>query len=56
MRSSRIHLILSVLVFSLLLASPAFANNVKMTYYSRPTGSGIGGGSAFCRLSLRVLH
>jgi hypothetical protein len=32
MRSSRIHIILSVLVFSLLLASPAFADTVSMTY------------------------
>jgi hypothetical protein len=32
MRSSRIHLILSVLVFSLLLASPAFAHTISMTY------------------------
>jgi hypothetical protein len=32
MRISRFHLALSVLVFSLLLASPAFANSVTMTY------------------------
>jgi hypothetical protein len=32
MRLSRFHLVLSVLVFSLLLASPAFANTVTMTY------------------------
>jgi PEP-CTERM motif len=32
MRLSRFHLTLSVLVFSLLLASPAFANSVSMTY------------------------
>lgn len=32
MRLSRTHLMLSVLVFSLLLASPAFANTVSMTY------------------------
>ena len=32
MRLSRFHLTLSVLIFSLLLASPAFANSVSMTY------------------------
>jgi PEP-CTERM motif len=32
MRSRRLHLVLSVLMFSLLLASPAFANTVSMTY------------------------
>jgi hypothetical protein len=32
MRLSRFHIALSVLVFSLLLASPVFANSVKMTY------------------------
>ena len=32
MRSRRLHLALSVLMFSLLLASPAFANTVSMTY------------------------
>jgi hypothetical protein len=32
MRLSRFHLAISVLVFSLLLASPAFANSVQMTY------------------------
>jgi PEP-CTERM motif len=32
MRLSRFHLILSVLIFSLLLASPAFANTVSLTY------------------------
>ncbi len=32
MRFSRSHLVLSVLVFALLLASPAFANSVTMTY------------------------
>jgi hypothetical protein len=32
MRLSRFHLALSILLFSLLLASPAFANSVTMTY------------------------
>lgn len=32
MRLSRFHIALSVLVFSLVLASPAFANTVQMTY------------------------
>lgn len=32
MRLSRFHLALSVLIFSLLLASPAFANTVSLTY------------------------
>jgi hypothetical protein len=46
MRLSRFHLALSVLVFSLLLASPAFANTVQMTYV-QATGSGIGGGGVY---------
>lgn len=46
MRLNRIHLILSVLFFSLLLASPAFANTVKLTYV-QATGSGIGGGGVY---------
>lgn len=46
MRVSRFHLVFSVLFFSLLLASPAFANDVKMTYI-HGTGSGIGGGAVY---------
>jgi hypothetical protein len=46
MRFSRFHIALSVLVFSLLLASPAFANTVKLTYV-QATGSGIGGGGVY---------
>jgi hypothetical protein len=42
MRVSRFHFILSVLVFSLLLASPAFANSVTLTYegHGMPDHSG----------------
>jgi hypothetical protein len=46
MRFTRFHLALSVLVFSLLLASPAFATSVKLTYI-QGTGSGIGGGGVY---------
>jgi hypothetical protein len=46
MRLSRFQLVFSILVFSLLLASPAFANNVQMQYV-QATGSGIGGGGVY---------
>ena len=46
MRLSRFHLSTSVLVLSLLLACPAFANTVSMTYLGG-TGSGIGGGAVY---------
>ena len=46
MRFSRFHIALSVLVLSLLLAGPAFANTVKLTYV-QATGSGIGGGGVY---------
>lgn len=46
MRISRFHLALSILFFSLLLASPAFAGTVKITYI-QGTGSGIGGGAVY---------
>jgi hypothetical protein len=46
MRISRFHLTLSILFFSLLLASPAFAGTVKLTYI-QGTGSGIGGGAVY---------
>ena len=46
MRLNRLHLILSVLVVSLLLASPAFATSVTMKYLGG-TGSGIGGGAVY---------
>src|SRR6266478_4942802 len=46
MRLCRFHLALSVLVFSLLLASSAFAGTVKLTYI-QSTGSGIGGGGVY---------
>jgi hypothetical protein len=46
MRLSRFHLTLSVLVLSLLVASPAFANSVTLTYHGA-TGSGIGGGGVY---------
>lgn len=46
MRSSRAHLALSLLLLSLLLASPAFATSVTMTYLGG-TGSGIGGGAVY---------
>jgi PEP-CTERM motif-containing protein len=46
MRLSRLHIALSVLVFSLLLASPAFANTVQMQYV-QASGSGIGGGGVY---------
>jgi hypothetical protein len=46
MRFSRFHLALSILLFSLLLASPAFATSVTLTYLGG-TGSGIGGGAVY---------
>jgi PEP-CTERM motif len=46
MRSRRLHLVLSVLMFSLLLASPAFANTVSMTYLGHG-GVKAHGGSPF---------
>jgi hypothetical protein len=46
MRSRRLHLTLSVLVFTLILATSAFAGTVKMTYI-QSTGSGIGGGGVY---------
>jgi hypothetical protein len=46
MRFTRLHSALSVLVFSLLLASSAFAGTVKLTYI-QATGSGIGGGGVY---------
>jgi hypothetical protein len=46
MRSRRLHLVFSVLVFSLLLASSAFAGTVKLQYI-QGTGSGIGGGAVY---------
>jgi len=46
MRFTRLHLAFSVLVFSLLLASSAFAGTVKLTYI-QATGSGIGGGGVY---------
>jgi hypothetical protein len=46
MRSRRLHLTLSVLIFSLMLATSAFAGTVKMTYI-QGTGSGIGGGAVY---------
>ncbi len=46
MRLSRLQLVFTVLVFSLLLTSPAFANNVQMQYV-QATGSGIGGGGVY---------
>lgn len=46
MRLSKLRLTLSVLVFSLLLASSAFANTVQLTYI-QSTGSGIGGGGVY---------
>jgi hypothetical protein len=46
MRLSRFQLTLSVLVFSLLVASSAFAGTVQMTYI-QGTGSGIGGGAVY---------
>jgi hypothetical protein len=46
MRLSRFHLSLSILVFSLILASPALANTVQMKYI-QGTGSGIGGGAVY---------
>jgi hypothetical protein len=39
MRLNRLHLALSVLIFSLLLASPAFANSVTMTYEGHGAGN-----------------
>lgn len=46
MRLSRFHLTLSVILFSLLLATSAFAGTVKLTYI-QGTGSGIGGGAVY---------
>jgi PEP-CTERM motif-containing protein len=46
MRLSRFHLALSMLLLSLLLASPAFATSVTMTYLGG-TASGIGGGAVY---------
>ena len=46
MRSRRLHLTLSVLVFTLILATSAFAGTVKLTYI-QGTGSGIGGGAVY---------
>jgi hypothetical protein len=46
MRSRRLHLTLSILIFSLMLATSAFAGTVKMTYI-QSTGSGIGGGGVY---------
>src|SRR5258708_29626766 len=46
MRLSRLHFSLSVLVLSLLLAGPAFAHTVSMTYLGG-TGSGIGAGAVY---------
>lgn len=39
MRLNRLHLVLSLLVFSLLLAGPAFANSVTMTYEGHGAGN-----------------
>jgi hypothetical protein len=39
MRLTRLHLVLSILLFSLLLASPAFANSVTMTYEGHGAGN-----------------
>ncbi|MGO8794959.1 MAG: PEP-CTERM sorting domain-containing protein [Candidatus Sulfotelmatobacter sp.] len=46
MRLRRFPLALAVLLFSLLLASPALANTVQLTYV-QGTGSGIGGGAVY---------
>jgi PEP-CTERM motif len=46
MRSRRLHLTLSVVVFTLILATSAFAGTVKLTYI-QATGSGIGGGGVY---------
>lgn len=46
MRSRRLHLTLSVLVFTLILATSAFAGTVKLTFI-QGTGSGIGGGAVY---------
>jgi hypothetical protein len=46
MRFSRVHLVLSVLFLSLLLAIPASANSVSMQF-NGGTPSGIGGGSVY---------
>jgi hypothetical protein len=46
MRLSRLQVVLSVVFFSLLLASPAFANSVNMQFNSA-TPSGIGGGGVY---------
>jgi len=46
MRRTRFHLALSILFFSVILASPAFANTVKLTYI-QGSGSGIGGGGVY---------
>jgi len=48
MRLSRLQLVLTVLVFSLLLASPAFANSTTVQMqFVQATGSGIGGGGVY---------
>jgi len=39
MRLNRLHVVLTVLVFSLLLASPAFANTVTLTYEGHGAGN-----------------
>jgi hypothetical protein len=46
MRLSRLQVVLSILFFSLLLASPAFANSVNMQFNSA-SPSGIGGGGVY---------
>ena len=46
MRLKRLHVVLSVVFFSLLLAGPAFANSVNMQFNSA-TASGIGGGGVY---------
>jgi hypothetical protein len=46
MRLNRLQVVLSVVFFSLLLASPAFANSVNMQFNSA-TPSGIGGGGVY---------
>jgi len=46
MRLNRFQVVVSILFFSLLLASPAFANSVNMQFISA-TPSGIGGGGVY---------
>lgn len=46
MRLSRVHVVLSILFFALLLASPAFADTVSLQYLGA-TPSGIGGGGVY---------